>query len=104
MLSESKKKYEILVNLISKFCANWCCIKTCMKKRRRNPVNPKEFIRICVDCEDMFIRKILFENFWNEYTRKIKEVQLKKKRKHCLKEKSKKKLKIWKVKEEKTQS
>lgn len=52
--------------------------KKCICKKRRNPENEKEFIRICIHCEEFYLRKILFEEFWNEKIRKEKEILMKK--------------------------
>lgn len=65
-----------MVGVTSRFCANFCCRK-CLRKRRRNPENQKEFVRICVDCENLFLRKTLFEEFWNQKERKEQELRLK---------------------------
>lgn len=80
MLEESESENEAVVRLISKFCSMWTC-KDCLKKKRRHPENPKKFIRICVDCENLFLRKTLFEEFWNQKTRKEKEIEIKRNQK-----------------------
>lgn len=51
--------------------------KACVPKKRRNPEDEKEFIRICLDCEGLHLRKVLFEEFWNEKVRKHHEIKLK---------------------------
>ena len=60
-----------------------CCLK-CVKRKRRNPENEKKFIRICEDCVNLYLRKMLFEDFWNEKLRKEKELEMKKREKEIL--------------------
>jgi hypothetical protein len=55
-----------------------------MMKKRRNPENSKQFVRICVECENLFLRKTLFEEFWNEKIRKEHEIKLKQEEKVLL--------------------
>lgn len=48
-----------------------------MKRRRRNPENPKKFLKICSKCVNLYLRKIIFEEFWNEKTGMEKELEYK---------------------------
>lgn len=77
MLNQVEGAVETLVDVTSKFCSKLVCTG-CVSKKRRNPESPKVFIRVCVHCEEMFLRKILFEEFWNE--KGAKEAQIGKKR------------------------
>lgn len=61
--------------------------KRCIKKKRRNPEDRKHFIRICLDCENLFLRKILFEEFWNEKVIKEKDIEIKKEERALLRRK-----------------
>jgi hypothetical protein len=66
-----------LVDFISKFCNTGVC-SNCSKKKRRNPEDLTQFLRICTHCEDLFLRKNLFEKFWNEKVQKEKKIAKKK--------------------------
>ena len=86
MCKKGKESIKTMVNLISKFCAVYVC-KKCLIKKRRDPENEKQFVRICVDCENLHLRKILFEEFWNEKLRKEKDIFFKKEEIKMLKNK-----------------
>lgn len=86
MLSEVQERLEDLVGLTSKFCSTLVCVD-CVAKQRRNPQNQKLFIRICVSCESLFLRKTLFEDFWNLKQVKDKEIERKQSQKEELERK-----------------
>lgn len=76
MLHEIEEGAQDVVGLTSKFCNTPTCPK-CFKKKRRSPEDQSIFLRICSYCENLFIRKILFEEFWNSKLYKEKKILIK---------------------------
>ncbi len=61
----------------SKFCGNSVCDEHALK-RRADPENPKNFVRICDICEVKFLLKMLdseHKERQNELSQNIKELQ-----------------------------